>query len=103
MKINWRPWLIAVSAGVIGAGVMATATAYAAAEPTAAATTISGCVSSKGDLRVVAAGSSCSKNETPLSWNIQGPAGPAGVAGPAGPAGPAGNGVTAIYKFAATD
>jgi hypothetical protein len=43
-----------------------------------------------GLLRVVASASACKPNETPLSWNVQGPAGPAGPPGPTGPAGPAG-------------
>ena len=64
---------------------------------------INACVKKgSGQLRVVRTGASCRKNESRLSWNVQGPAGPrgatgatgatgpAGAAGPAGPAGPAG-------------
>lgn len=64
---------------------------------------INACVKKgSGKLRVVRTGVSCRKNESRLSWNVQGPAGPrgatgatgatgpAGAAGPAGPAGPAG-------------
>jgi Lamin Tail Domain/Collagen triple helix repeat (20 copies) len=64
---------------------------------------INACVKKgSGQLRVVRPGAGCRKNESRLSWNVQGPAGPpgaagatgatgpAGTAGPAGPAGPAG-------------
>jgi hypothetical protein len=64
---------------------------------------INACVKKgSGQLRVIRTGSGCRKNESRLSWNVQGPAGPrgatgatgvtgpAGAAGPAGPAGPAG-------------
>ncbi len=52
-----------------------------------------------GQIRVVRPGAGCRKNESRLSWNVQGPAGPRGAAGatgttgatgPAGAAGPAG-------------
>jgi hypothetical protein len=67
---------------------------------------INACVKkNSGQVRVVRPGAGCRKNESRLSWNVQGPAGPrgeagatggagatgpAGAAGPAGPAGPAG-------------
>src|SRR5436190_23794294 len=52
---------------------------------------IHACVNQRsGDLRVIAAGAECKKNEVPLAWNVQGPPGPQGVSGPAGPAGPTG-------------
>ena len=77
---------------------------------------IEACVLPSGQIRL-AGGAGCSANETPISWNVQGPAGlqgppgatgpmglqgpigetglagpegPPGVAGPAGPAGPVG-------------
>jgi large repetitive protein len=43
---------------------------------------------STGALRVPANGV-CSGNETPLQWNVRGPAGPRGPIGPGGPPGPA--------------
>jgi hypothetical protein len=42
----------------------------------------------EGYLRIATAGNPCvTWRETPVSWNIQGPAGPAGPAGPQGPKG----------------
>ena len=41
-------------------------------------------------VRILSASDSCTRAETPLSWNREGPAGPAGATGPAGPAGPQG-------------
>ncbi len=73
----------------------------AAARATGDATVISACRATTGTLRVPADGA-CKSSETPLQWNVQGPAGatgpqggigpvgPQGVAGPAGPAGPQG-------------
>lgn len=59
--------------------------------PDSLAQTINGCVSTKtGALRI---SSTCSRSETPISWNVtgpQGPAGPAGATGATGPTGPAG-------------
>ena len=43
-----------------------------------------------GMMRLVDASVACHKNETRVSWNVEGPAGPAGPVGPIGPAGPAG-------------
>ena len=53
---------------------------------------------SGGSLRVIdRTVTNCTKNETSLAWNVQGPAGPQGEAGPAGPAGPAGiNGIDGV-------
>jgi large repetitive protein len=45
---------------------------------------------STGVLRVPSPGTSCKGDETPLQWNVTGPAGPAGAAGPPGPAGATG-------------
>lgn len=45
--------------------------------------TIYACVkTNNGSLRIVDANTTCASNETPLSWNIQGPPGPAGSPGP---------------------
>lgn len=38
-------------------------------------------------IRVIAANENCQSGETPLNWNVQGPAGPQGSPGPAGPQG----------------
>jgi hypothetical protein len=51
---------------------------------------ISACVSKTGQIRLVGAGETCKSNESPLSWNIQGPQGPQGLQGPAGPTGATG-------------
>jgi len=94
--LNSRPALVAI----LVTAIAGTATIGVAG----AATTglISACVNqSSGTVRIIGPGvkpqpgdaSSCSKNETLLSWNaqgIQGPAGPTGPQGPQGPAGPAG-------------
>ena len=62
---------------------------HAAADGTA----IVACVGTTGDVRIVTGAGECGKHETPLTWNIQGPAGipgQTGATGPAGPEGPAG-------------
>jgi hypothetical protein len=51
---------------------------------------IHGCVKNNGSLRIVASSSSCSGNETPLSWNAQGPQGVPGADGEPGAQGPPG-------------
>jgi hypothetical protein len=57
---------------------------------------VSGCVSKRGEFRVVAAAVRCLPHEDRVVWRIEGgpkasgPAGPAGPVGPAGPAGPQG-------------
>jgi hypothetical protein len=60
-----------------------------------AATTIDACRNVRhGIVRIVFNANACKRNETRISWNVQGPvgpAGPAGVDGPAGPAGPKGD------------
>src|SRR5262245_19575653 len=43
-----------------------------------------------GQVRVVRPGAVCRRNESRLSWNVQGPAGPRGAAGPTGAVGAAG-------------
>ena len=70
---------------------IAVATALGAMAPAVSASdVINACVGKTGALRVISAGKSCGRNETPLSWNIQGPQGEQGLAGPAGAIGPAG-------------
>ena len=54
--------------------------------------TIHACVGNHtGPTRIVDGADDCRRNETPLSWNEQGPAGPQGGAGPEGPQGPQGD------------
>jgi len=49
---------------------------------------IQACVNRQG--KIVKIGTTCSKKQTTLSWNIAGPQGPIGPVGPAGAQGPAG-------------
>ena len=50
---------------------------------------LNACVSKNlGLMRLLAPGGTCKPTETPVSWNVQGPAGPSGPVGPQGPAGP---------------
>ena len=52
---------------------------------------IYGCIQPPlGGLRIVPAGTSCRAGESPVQWNITGPAGPAGPQGPQGPPGSSG-------------
>ena len=54
-------------------------------------TTISGCYSPGGQLKVLTPGhATCPSGMTPISWNVTGPQGPAGPQGPTGPQGPQG-------------
>lgn len=50
--------------------------------------TIYACVDPLGNVRIVAEGESCRPNESPLSWNDQGPQGDPGPQGPQGDPGP---------------
>ena len=53
--------------------------------------TVHACVQEhSGKVRIVAAGEQCRHEETPISWNLEGPPGPPGPAGPPGPPGPPG-------------
>jgi hypothetical protein len=68
---------------------------YAATTQISASTIYACQMKQVGLLRVVDANTSCTKNETKVSWNVAGPKGDPGVAGPAGSQGPAGtNGAT---------
>ena len=52
---------------------------------------INACVKKKsGKVRIVASLNACRRGESPLSWNVQGPAGSRGPTGPAGSAGATG-------------
>jgi len=53
-------------------------------------TEISACVGRNGQVRIVDSIQNCKSQETPLQWNVQGPAGIQGDPGPAGPTGPQG-------------
>ncbi len=87
----------AVGGLIVGAGVVAAATAVASVPDQHGV--ITGCYSkTTGRLRVIdpSAGETCTKNENQLTWNQQGPPGPAGpsgapgAAGATGPSGPPG-------------
>ena len=75
---------------ILGLSLAAVVASALPAAP-AAAQTIHACVQQNtGDLKIVAAGSACPRNSSPLQWNQAGPQGPAGPAGPTGATGPAG-------------
>jgi hypothetical protein len=80
--------LRAAAVGTAAVGLAAGA-AGAALEAALADDVVNACRNrSTGVLRVPANGV-CGANETPLQWNVHGPAGPRGPIGPAGPSGPA--------------
>ena len=75
--------IVGVAASIFSALLLPT---VAPAEP------ISSCVTKTGTIRIVTSGG-CSKGETLLEWNAEGPVGPqgpTGATGPAGTTGPAG-------------
>ena len=76
--------MICLCVCLCAAALIAFVTVYAAPAPGA----IQACYdNANGNLRRVTSASQCRHNETPISWNIAGPAGPRGPAGPQGPAG----------------
>ena len=86
---------LAIAVAVIAVSTVAATMALAAIPDSSGV--IHGCFrttggnGSEGDLRVIdATVSSCTKQETAISWNQTGPQGPLGPPGPAGPQGPAG-------------
>jgi hypothetical protein len=80
-----RVLLVALPLLALAAGV-ALAAQPSARRPSNAV--INACVKKgSGQVRVVRPGAGCRKNESRLSWNVQGPAGPRGAAGPTGAAG----------------
>jgi len=97
-----KRFLSIASAGAVVSVILATGPRVHAADAAGVPGVIAVCVGPDGDMRVVSDASACKKNETPLTWNIQGrdgipgpagaigPVGPAGLQGPAGPEGPAG-------------
>ena len=80
-----RRWLVSI----LGVGAIAL---ISMSEPTLAQSTlINACMKSNGKLVKLTTGTeSCSKNQTPVSWDITGATGPGGPEGPTGPQGPAG-------------
>jgi hypothetical protein len=82
--------------GLCAAAVVALVTAHA--EPPV--NPIQACYNNtNGGLRRVNSPADCKNHETPISWNIAGPAGPqgpAGAQGPIGPQGPAGPGANVV-------
>jgi len=87
-----RPRLALVVVVVLAVAVGVAAAGHRPPEPTPGASgVIQACWRKySGELRVVAAASSCRRSERPLAWNVSGPPGPAGQSGPAGALGPAG-------------
>jgi hypothetical protein len=61
---------------------------FAGERSPAEAETIHACVRATGSLRIVASPADCRDLESPLSWNVQGPAGPAGPPGAPGSGAP---------------
>lgn len=83
MRARRRLLALAVTIGLVGAGLAAPASAA-----TNTATSYTACADKKsGAIRLVVKGKKCKRSERRLRWNVQGPA---GIAGPVGPQGPAG-------------
>ena len=53
--------------------VLATVVALVFLSATATAQVINACLKPNGTLKVVSAPGDCASNETPISWNVQGP------------------------------
>jgi hypothetical protein len=83
---------LATISAVISAVVVGGVAFAAAPNP---ADVIEACAGNGSGLLRLDDGRGCRKNETPLSWNAQGPAGPQGIPGPAGPPGPG----SATYRY----
>lgn len=86
-RLGRRVLVLAAAVGVAAGAGMATAAVLSSNSTT---TAISACEGQAGLLRVVTDTSACRSNETPLTWNVQGPAGSTGPAGATGPAGSTG-------------
>jgi len=72
-------------------GVTVLALSLAGLASRAEAAVINACVKQeKGEVRIVAPGTTCKHHEDAIAWNITGPTGSAGPAGATGSAGPAG-------------
>jgi type VI secretion system secreted protein Hcp len=79
-----RTKLAAIAIGLVAAGGLGAALAYATTND---AGSITACVEKDGTPRIVATGTACGKRESTVSWAVQGPQGPAGPKGEAGPKG----------------
>ncbi len=78
-----RASLVAFGTAAVAIGIYA---AVAAAGPSPAV--IDACaLSGQGQLRIVGDGDSCKKNETAVSWNVEGPTGVTGATGATGATG----------------
>ena len=74
----------AVGLTIAGAG-FAGSQAWAKISAPTATSTINACVKTQnGQVRIVAAGTTCLASETATSWNVVGPTGPRGLQGPQG-------------------
>ncbi|HEX6595724.1 MAG TPA: hypothetical protein VF045_02235 [Acidimicrobiales bacterium] len=83
-RFSARVIAIAAGAVVVTLAVLGSSAAMAGHD----GNTIHACSNSaSGNVRIVGAASDCTKNETALEWNEQGPTGPMGPAGPTGPQG----------------
>lgn len=69
-----------VAMGLLAAALMATA-GYGLVRAADDSSTIHGCVTRSGSLRIVEDGDACRSGESPISWSSEGAAGPAGPAG----------------------
>ena len=98
-----RTKLAAVALGLAAAGGLGAALAYAT---TSDAGSITACVERDGTPRIVVSNTACKKNESNLTWAVQGPQGPAGPKGDQGAKGDpgvSGRTLTAIGSMAAVD
>ena len=84
-----RRLVISATALVVAASGAAAYSAVGASRDDAS--TIQACRNrASGLVRIVSDPARCTKRESAISWNVQGPRGPVGPAGPMGPAGPTG-------------
>jgi hypothetical protein len=79
-----------VWAGIVGIFAAGAGVAYATQLRTSTTNTIRVCAKKNGQLRLVDTFSECDKNESGISWNVQGPKGDKGEQGDTGPRGPQG-------------
>ena len=79
--------MLTIIAGAIMGALVAGGVAVAQLDPVAM---IQACQKPSGLVRVVDSPDDCRRRETPIAWNIEGPAGPIGPQGAAGPHGPQG-------------
>jgi hypothetical protein len=89
MNLKIDPRRIIVSVFVLACAMLVAPVVIRASTPLV----LEACVNRvNGNMRLVAAGTPCHRNERRVQWNEEGPAGPAGPAGPPGPQGAAGSG-----------